>query len=48
MMSHELPADARGNWYLDPRADYHLASYGVNERRIRDDFAAYRERHRFS
>ena len=27
---------------------YQLASYGVNERRIRDDFAAYRERHRFS
>ena len=27
---------------------YQLASYGINERRIREDFAAYRERHRFS
>jgi hypothetical protein len=27
---------------------YQLTSYGINERRIRDDFAAYRERHRFS
>ena len=27
---------------------YQLASYGVNERRIRNDFAVYRERHRFT
>jgi len=26
---------------------YHVSSYGISEQRIRDEFAAYRERHRF-